>query len=235
MKTSILGLNLIKSFEGVRLLAYKCPAGILTIGYGHTGSDVTKGKTITLNEAENLLKKDLKKYESAVNNSVKVPLNQNQFDALVSWTYNVGVGAMANSTLLKKLNAGLYHEVPTQLKRWNKASGKVLSGLVRRREAESALFITPIEVIKEIVVSETFKKVQKALAYVLNIEENLDEKIKPESTLEELGADSLDYFEALMELEEQIGHDIPDEYITDVKTVQDIADAVDKFKKDKEL
>lgn len=142
MKTSQSGVNLIKSFEGFRSKAYICPAGVLTIGYGHTGSDVKSDSVIEVQRAEILLRKDLVRFEEAVKRLVKIPLNQNQFDALVSFTYNLGIGALEESTLLRRLNA---KESPCdvakeELPRWNKAGGKVLSGLTRRRMAEADLF-----------------------------------------------------------------------------------------------
>lgn len=144
MKTSQAGVDLIKQFEGQRLTAYKCPAGIWTIGYGHTSAagapDVQPGMTITYQEANAILVRDLGKYEDAVDRLVKVPLTQNQFDALVSFTYNVGEGALAKSTLLKKLNAGQYDAVPAELMKWTKGGGKELPGLVRRRRAECAMW-----------------------------------------------------------------------------------------------
>ena len=144
MKISKQGLELIKEFEGVRLESYKCPAGIWTIGIGHTSAagapDVKPGMKITLQEAYDILNRDLDQYEDAVSKFVKVPLTQNQFDALVSFVYNVGVGAFQKSTLLKKLNAGQYDAVPNELMKWTKAGGKDLPGLVRRRRAECALW-----------------------------------------------------------------------------------------------
>ena len=140
MKTSNNGINLIKQFEGCALTAYKCPAGVWTIGYGHT-KNVKQGMKITNEHATNLLKDDLKTYEGYVNKYVKVKLNQNQFDALVSFTFNCGGGALKSSTLLKKLNKGDYTSAANELLRWNKASGKILAGLTRRRKAEKALFL----------------------------------------------------------------------------------------------
>lgn len=135
--------ELIKSFEGLELEAYLCPADIWTIGYGHTG-DVKEGDTITKAEADDLLDKDLEKFRSGVNRCVKVPLNENQFGALVSFAYNVGIGSLQSSTLLKLLNAGDYDAAADQFPRWNKSGGKVLTGLTRRREAERAVFLTPV-------------------------------------------------------------------------------------------
>lgn len=141
MNISQKGINLIKNFEGCRLTAYKCPANILTIGYGHTGSDVHTGQKITQEEAEKLLRQDLIIHCNNVSKLVKVPLNQNQFDALVSFEYNVGYGAFMNSTLLKLLNQKKYKEASEQFGRWKFAGGKILAGLVKRREAEKQLFL----------------------------------------------------------------------------------------------
>ena len=139
MKISQEGLSLIKKFEGCELEAYKCAAGVLTIGYGST-KDVKEGDTLTQEEADKLLLKDVEVFETAVNDAVEVPISQSQFDALVSWTFNLGSGRLNSSTMLKKLNNQEYDEVPSQIKRWNKAGGKVLQGLVRRREAEALLY-----------------------------------------------------------------------------------------------
>lgn len=134
------GLELIKHFEGCELEAYKCPAGVWTIGYGHT-KDVEEGEKWSQDKADFMLFRELEEeYEQYVNDYVHVPLNQQQFDALVSWTYNLGPVNLKKSTLLRKLNDGEYQEVPNQIKRWNKANGEVLAGLVRRREAEALLF-----------------------------------------------------------------------------------------------
>ena len=139
MKTSQRGLDLIKQFEGLKLTAYVCPAGVLTIGYGTTAG-VTPGMTITAERAEQLLRQDIAKFERGVRDSVKVPLTENQFSALVSFAYNVGLGAFRTSTLLRLLNKGEYAQAAEQFGRWNKAGGKVLPGLTRRRAAERKLF-----------------------------------------------------------------------------------------------
>jgi|TARA_E500000318_G_C3478931_1_gene179640 lysozyme len=139
MNISQNGIDLIKEFEGCRLEPYLCAANVLTIGYGHT-KDVVENMSITEDTAESLLKDDLRVFEDDVTRLVEVPLLQNQFDALVSWTFNLGAGNLKTSTMLKVLNAGEYKNVPEQMKRWNKASGKVLEGLTRRREAEALLF-----------------------------------------------------------------------------------------------
>ena len=139
MVTSEEGASLIKKFEGCKLEAYQCAASVWTIGYGHT-KEVSEGDVISQFEAEDLLTYDLQEFEAYVLDYVSVPLKQNEFDALVSWTFNLGSGNLRSSTLLKKLNDHKYKEVPTEIRRWNKAAGKVLDGLVRRREAESLLF-----------------------------------------------------------------------------------------------
>ncbi|WP_105405090.1 lysozyme [Neorhizobium sp. T7_12] len=139
-------LDLIKSFEGLELTAYLCPANVPTIGYGTTKgisrADVGK-KTITLAEAERLLREDVQQFEAAVDRLVKVPLTENQRGALVSFTYNLGEGNFSKSTLLKRLNAGDLNGVAVSWPQWNKAGGKVLAGLVKRRAAELRLFQTP--------------------------------------------------------------------------------------------
>ena len=143
MKISKEGIALIKNFEGCELTAYKCAAGVWTIGYGHT-KDVKENDVITKEEADALLEKELEEYTSYVNNAVTQPLNQNQIDSMVSWTYNLGPSNLKSSTALKLLNLAEYEGVPAQLKRWNKATvngeRKVLDGLVRRREAEALMF-----------------------------------------------------------------------------------------------
>ena len=144
MQISPPGIELIKEFEGLRLKAYLCPAKVWTLGYGHTTSAgppvVQPGMTITSREAEGILKADLVKYEAGVLKLVKTPLTQGQFDALVSFAFNCGVGALAKSTLLKRVNAGRFDAVPAELMKWTKAKGRELPGLVRRRRAEAALW-----------------------------------------------------------------------------------------------
>ena len=140
MRTSQKGIDLIKKFEGCRLEAYKCPAGIWTIGYGHT-KGVKDGMIITQTQAEEFLREDLRIFEQAVEACVKVPLSQNQFDALVSFCYNCGSGALKTSTLLRLHNEGKYSSAADQFLRWNKAGGKVLVGLTRRREEEREMFL----------------------------------------------------------------------------------------------
>ena len=139
MKISQEGLSLIKKFEGCRLEAYYCSGGVLTIGYGHTGG-VKESDTITQEEAEKLLRADVFKFEEYVEDNVMVELDQGQFDALVAWTFNLGPGNLRESTMLKKLNNADYESVPFEMRRWNKAGGKTLDGLIRRRNAEALLF-----------------------------------------------------------------------------------------------
>nr|DAL56024.1 MAG TPA_asm: Lysozyme [Caudoviricetes sp.] len=149
MQTSDKGIFLIKGFEGCRLTAYPDPGtggAPWTIGYGWTlpvdGKPVRPGMTIDQATADRLLKTGLVSYENDVLKIVKVKLTQGQFDALVSFAYNVGSRALSTSTLLKKLNAGDIKSAADEFLRWNKAGGKVLNGLVRRREAERALFLS---------------------------------------------------------------------------------------------
>tara|TARA_R100000664_G_scaffold22707_2_gene32204 strand:+ start:187 stop:639 length:453 start_codon:yes stop_codon:yes gene_type:complete len=139
MKISEEGISLIKSYEGCELKAYQDSVGVWTIGYGHI-KDVKEGDQINQDEAEHLLKEEMPEYEGYINDMVKVPLQQNQFDALCSWVFNLGPKNLSESTLLRVLNDQKYNEVPEQIKRWNKAGGVILGGLVKRREAEANLF-----------------------------------------------------------------------------------------------
>jgi lysozyme len=139
MKVSEEGKCLIKKFEGCELKAYRCPAGKLTIGYGHV-KGVKEGDEWSQSHAEHMLDVELEEYEGYVNDMVTAPLSQSQFDALVAWIYNLGPSNFKKSTLLKVLNEEEYDQVPREIKRWNKANGKVINGLVRRREAEARLF-----------------------------------------------------------------------------------------------
>lgn len=153
MKTGDAGVALIKSFEGFVARAYDDfrptyqlkpgdkVQGTLTIGYGHTGADVTIGTAITEAEGDALLRKDLATAEAAVSAAVVKPLTQNQFDALVGFTFNVGGGAMKGSTLIRKFNAGDISGAAAQFGLWNTSKGKVLAGLTRRRAAERDLFL----------------------------------------------------------------------------------------------
>jgi len=138
------GLGHLKRWEGLRLAAYQDVKGVWTIGYGHTAGAgkpyVHKGMTITADEAEAMLARDLGQYERTVTESVKVPLNDNQFAALVSFCYNVGVSAFRRSTLLKKLNKGDYEAVPAELMKWTRSGNKYPKGLKNRRAAEAGLW-----------------------------------------------------------------------------------------------
>ncbi|WP_314140065.1 lysozyme [Buttiauxella noackiae] len=146
MQISNNGINLIKQFEGCKLTAYQDSVGVWTIGYGWTrpvdGIPVRVGMIIKQEVAERLLKTGLVSYESDVSRLVKVSLTQGQFDALVSFTYNLGARSLSTSTLLRKLNAGDYAGAADEFTRWNKAGGKELAGLTRRREAEKSLFLS---------------------------------------------------------------------------------------------
>lgn len=139
-RTNKNGLMLIKSFEGLRLRAYQDSVGIWTIGYGTTRG-VRPGMTISEAEAEAFLQEDLVRFEQAINNAVKVPVNDNQFSALSCFTYNVGPGAFRSSTLLRMLNQQDIYGAADQFPRWNKAGGRPLAGLTRRRKAERQLFL----------------------------------------------------------------------------------------------
>ena len=146
MRTSEVGLNLIKQFEGFSSTIYKCPAGIDTIGYGH----VVKQHEYKLFEkgvdkptAKSLLKQDVQVAELAVSRLISVPLNQNQFDALVSFTFNLGSGALQRSTLRRKLNQYQYQNVPSELSRWIWVKTRKSQGLINRRNREAAIFQLP--------------------------------------------------------------------------------------------
>jgi lysozyme len=135
------GLALVKHFEGYSPVRYQDAAGYPTIGFGYLIKPGEKIEVPLLGDAaENLLLQDIKPKAAAVNARVSVPLFQGQFDAVVSWTYNLGEGALKSSTMLKKINATRHDEVPGQMQRWNRAGGKVLKGLERRRAAEAALY-----------------------------------------------------------------------------------------------
>lgn len=140
MIVSANGLALIKAYEGCVLKTYMDAVGVPTIGYGHTGTEAYPGNEITKHEAESLLLEDLEIFERGVGNMVKVKLSQNQFDALVAWSFNLGLGSLRASTLLKRLNAGDYASAAQEMLRWDKAGGKTLTGLTKRRQAESNLF-----------------------------------------------------------------------------------------------
>lgn len=138
-RISVYGLALIKQFEGCELRAYRDPVGVLTIGYGHTGPDVKPGMTITQDQADALLRKDVARFEKAVAGMAKVATD-NQFDALVSFAYNLGEEALRRSTLLRKHNEGDYAGAKAEFARWVNAGGKKLNGLVKRRAEEAELY-----------------------------------------------------------------------------------------------
>ena len=140
MKISSNGLNLIKQFEGVRLTSYQDSGGTWTIGWGHTGN-VRAGQHITQVQADDLLKQDVQRFVNGVNSAVRVPLTQNQFDALVSFTYNLGVGTLQKSTMLQLINAKRFTEAANEFDKYVHAGGKVLPGLVKRRKVEKDLFL----------------------------------------------------------------------------------------------
>ncbi|MGI0015145.1 MAG: lysozyme, partial [Nitrososphaera sp.] len=140
-KVSDEGCRLIRNYEGLRLQAYKDPVGIWTIGYGST-IGVKEGMIITAAEAEGLLKQDLEHFERGVENSLRRPANQHQFDSLVSLAYNIGLTAFRQSTLLRKFNQGDTDGAAKEFLRWIRAGSRVLPGLVKRRAAEKAIFET---------------------------------------------------------------------------------------------
>jgi len=140
-KCKVSSIELIKEFEDFRGEAYKCGAGKLTIGYGHTGG-VRIGDRITRKTAERILIEDIKKYENAISKNVKTALTPEQFNVLTSFVYNIGIGAFQNSTLLKKLNERDYLGAGNEMNRWIKVNGTIISkGLVRRRAEEKKLFL----------------------------------------------------------------------------------------------
>ena len=139
--TSEKGQALIKEFEGCRLYSYQCPALIWTIGVGHTGPEVVEGLHITQAVANQMLRDDLKRFEKCISDLIDVPINQDQFDALVSWAFNCGAGAVSESTLRRRLNAGedVNTVISEELPRWTSGG---MAGLVRRRDAEVRLATT---------------------------------------------------------------------------------------------
>lgn len=146
MQMSDAGIEaILMKFEGCRLKAYRCPAGILTIGFGHTSAAgdpmVTPDATITKQQAIDILHRDLRKFEMSVEQLVKVPLTQHQFDVLVDFVYNAGAGALAKSGLLKAVNARQFDRVPDELAKWTKGGGKVLPGLVKRCQARTTWWL----------------------------------------------------------------------------------------------
>jgi lysozyme len=143
MRINDAGLALIKRAEGLKLDSYRCPAGIATVGFGHTGPDVRIPMTITPGEAERLLHEDLARFENGVTNCLcGVPTNSNQFSAMVSLAYNIGLGNFATSTVLKRHKLGNYAAAANAFLLWNKANTQVLPGLTRRREDERELYLS---------------------------------------------------------------------------------------------
>ena len=139
MQISKTGIELLKHFEGCELKAYQDSVGVWTIGYGHT-KGIYEGLEITQLEAEKMLQDELPEYEGYITDKVVPMLQQHEYDALVCWVYNLGPTNLSSSTLLKRLNAGEFKDVPFQMKRWDKAGGQPLLGLTRRRNAEALLF-----------------------------------------------------------------------------------------------
>ncbi|WP_407965181.1 lysozyme [Bartonella sp. C271] len=170
-------LNYLKKWEGLRLHAYQDASDIWSIGYGHTEKAgkpiVFEGMVITEKKAETMLLSDLRQYERAVEKAVYVNLSDEQFGALVSFCYNIGIAAFQNSTLLKKLNKGDYESVPIELKKWTKVGGKRLKGLVHRRAAEAELwaksaYVSPnYQVVDKQEKTELLKEV--VLVYIKDI------------------------------------------------------------------
>ncbi|MGL5690828.1 MAG: lysozyme [Bacteroidales bacterium] len=143
MKISDKGLSLIKEFEGCRLEAYKCSAGVWTVGYGHTGSEVKAGLKITQRQAEEWLLKDCNRVLEMLRKTLRVPLRQNQVDALVSLGFNIGTDALRRSTLMILVNRDPDERgIPDEFDRWVYAGGKMVTGLVRRRKAERMLYVS---------------------------------------------------------------------------------------------
>lgn len=142
MKINQNGLNLIKVSEGCRLTSYKDGGGILTIGYGHTGPDVLENQTITQEQADIFLQNNISQFEDGVTKLVKVSINENQFSALVSFAYNLGLGALKRSHLLQRVNESKFLEAGNEFLKWDIDGGKVVKGLTRRRRAEVKLFLS---------------------------------------------------------------------------------------------
>jgi len=144
MKINELGLDLIKEFESCKLKSYQDIVGIWTIGWGHTGPEVKPDLIWTREQADNQLRQDLGRFEEGVSDRLDVDVNENQFSALVSLAYNIGLGNFNGSGLLKQINLGNFEIAAERFLMWNQAGGKVSEGLTRRREAERALFLTGV-------------------------------------------------------------------------------------------
>ena len=151
MKLSHRGMALIKSFEGCSLKAYQDDGGVWTLGCGHTGPDVVEGLTITQERADELFGQDIARFERGVTSLLKVPVTQNQFDALVSFSFNCGLDidadtkaeGLGDSTLLRLVNEGNFAQAADEFKKWDHDGGRKVDGLSRRRVAEAFLFVTP--------------------------------------------------------------------------------------------
>lgn len=143
MKINAAGLELIKSFESLRLDAYKDLVGVVTIGFGATGPDIVEGLKWTPEQANERLQKDLERFEEGVSDALEVDVTDNQFSALVCFAFNVGIGALRGSHLLSKVNSGDMTGAAEEFLRWDRAGGQVIPGLLRRREAERDLFLQP--------------------------------------------------------------------------------------------
>lgn len=164
-------INLIKEFEGCKLQAYQCSAGVWTIGYGITaaadvGIKPAEGITITQDRAEDLLRLAIDKFAAQVDALITAKVNQNQRGAVISLAFNIGVGAVSKSTVLRELNAGNYDKAAAAFQMWNKAGGVVSKGLVRRREAERQLFMTPVVADMHTVPDQT--EPESILAAIFN-------------------------------------------------------------------
>lgn len=150
--------DLIKQFEGCHLKAYKCPAGVWTIGWGTTGPGIQEGLVISQHTADVMLKAHIQDIALDLTDLVGNGLKQHQFDALVSFVYNIGLGAFKKSTLLKLVKAAKMAEAALEFEKWVKAAGKTLPGLIKRRKAEKALFIGVVEVSTVITTVSPSKK-----------------------------------------------------------------------------
>jgi len=164
-------LELIKRFEGCKLQAYQCSAGVWTIGYGITeaadvGIKPTKGQTITQDRADELLRLTVDKFAKAVDRMITAKVNANEFGACVCLTFNIGTGAFFKSTVLRELNAGNKDKAAAAFRMWNRAGGVVSKGLVNRREAEAALFLTPP--FADMHTVDTDKPTESIFATIIN-------------------------------------------------------------------
>jgi lysozyme len=171
LKTNQKAIDLIKSFEGLSFKPYPCPANIPTIGYGSTfyedGRKVSlKDDLITVKRAEDLLKHQLGTFEAQVTSLLKIAVNENQFGALVSFTYNLGAGAFGKSTLLKLINEGKPTEAADEFLKWTKAGGKELPGLVKRRNAERDLFVLGTKLAEQLPAGPTKDEINSKLAII---------------------------------------------------------------------